>query len=182
MTSRNPKYMGDFVSVMCKKSILFAQPIDVLSHMFTVIGSGVDDKNFNASVGESVYNNKTGEVEYQYYTFGDDIYDALEVQTPMYVYAFDDNPRYQPFTKFRGCDEDTRRGIKKALEYFIKCIELATLDTTLVALRRDDTLLGVSRNYDSSSAEVLTMAENNWKDILVWQQNIHILKDELNHL
>lgn len=181
MQNRNPTYMGDYVTTLCKKSILFAQPIDVLVHMFTVLGNGVDYKNFNPTIGEPVYNNMTG-MKYQYYSFDGDLYDTLEVTTPMYMYPYSKDSQFRPFTDYRKCDDDSRRGIKKALEYFIKCVETATLESSFDAICRSDTVMGVDRWYRDSNEELHKKAEELWADIQVWQHNIQDLKDELNHL
>lgn len=98
--------------------------LDKLSHMFTVLGNGVELDNKGWLRGN--YRNQ-------------DAFELPATEPLKFVYPWDGQPRYQPFRKVAGCRD---KGFKECAEYFLSCLEV-TPDSVVGAKEWKDNIEAV---------------------------------------
>ena len=121
-------------------SILYKDPLSVLTTVFTVLGTGIDDKAF--------HKRKDG-----YYMDFDPSTPIVPVKG---LYPHSKDERFQPYQNFVGLD-GVRGNFKEAMEYFLKCIESTTPEQYLNHYNWKD--VAVMGGKDAVLSELQT-----WKD------------------
>ena len=121
-------------------SILYKDPLSVLTTVCTVLGTGIADKAF--------HKRKDG-----YYMDFDPSTPIVPVKG---LYPHSKNERFQPYQHFVGLD-GTHGNFKEAMEYFLKCIESTTPEQYLNYYNWKD--VAVMGGKDAVLSELQT-----WKD------------------
>lgn len=104
----------NFIEHKLKSSNLFFEPVDILEHMFCVLGNGIDENSLSGFTIPVGY-------------FKDMVPISL-----CNIYEYSDNEMWQPFQKLAKIENpDLSDGLKEAVEYFIKCLEITDFDSIM---------------------------------------------------
>lgn len=111
-----------------KHSIIFKSTIDILHHMFCVLGNGVDSKTFS--------NKKNSK---NYLSISANYFNNLEPEClPSFIYPYSDCMKFQPFMCYDSVkNKDNVLGLQAAMKYFIKCLEITTFEMMIERRRKE---------------------------------------------
>lgn len=159
---------------------LYSHPVDILEHMFCVLGNGVDKHTF-CEIRECSYEDDDGNTRFYTiggYTLSAEMFENMEPVSLKSLYPFSDTERYQPFRAYKGINvEPNVEGIKAAAKYFIKCLKLTTPETMLVRMMDHDKVTGRDKFHseEHNKAHIAQWYEPN---LPKWKEAIPLIEEE----